>query len=101
MYGVESTLWNKVASMHLEGPAAHYFQSAERCLLNANWSTFYDQMHDRFGRDQHEALIHQLFHIRQVGSITEYVFHLHRPMLILCITLLALWMALVMILSLL
>jgi hypothetical protein len=30
-------------------------------------------LHDRFGRDQHEALIRQLFHIRQVGSVTEYV----------------------------
>jgi hypothetical protein len=72
MYGVESTLWIKVASMHLEGHAARWFQSAEWRLLNANWSTFCAQIHDRFGRDQHEALIHQLFHIRQVGSVTEY-----------------------------
>jgi hypothetical protein len=30
-------------------------------------------IHDRFGRDQHKALIHQLFHIRQSGSVTDYV----------------------------
>ncbi len=30
-------------------------------------------VHEHFGRDQHEALIRQLFHIRQSGSVTEYV----------------------------
>lgn len=30
-------------------------------------------MLDRFGRDQKELLIHQLFHIRQTGSVSEYV----------------------------
>jgi hypothetical protein len=32
-------------------------------------------LHDRFGREQHESLIRQLFHIKQVGSVTEYVEH--------------------------
>jgi hypothetical protein len=73
MYGVESTLWIKVASMHLEGSTVRWFQSAECHLLNASWSTFCDQLHDRFGWDQHVALIHKLFHIRQVGSVIEYV----------------------------
>jgi hypothetical protein len=31
-------------------------------------------VHDHFGHNQHEALIHQLFHIRQVGT-TQYVDH--------------------------
>jgi hypothetical protein len=30
-------------------------------------------LYDRFGRDQHEAFIRQLFHIRQSGSVIEYV----------------------------
>jgi hypothetical protein len=30
MYGVESVIWVKVASMHLEGPATRWLQSAER-----------------------------------------------------------------------
>jgi hypothetical protein len=34
---------------------------------------FCTMVHDRFGRDQHEALIRQLFHIRQLGTIAEYV----------------------------
>jgi hypothetical protein len=30
MYGVESMIWVKVASMHLKGPSTHWLQSAER-----------------------------------------------------------------------
>jgi hypothetical protein len=30
-------------------------------------------VHDRFGRDQHEVLIRQLFHIKQIGYVAEYV----------------------------
>jgi hypothetical protein len=73
LYGVETTLWLKVVSMHLEGPVAHWFQSTEHHLHNSSWDTFCAMIHDRFGRDQHEALIHQLFHIRQVGTVAEYV----------------------------
>lgn len=28
---------------------------------------------NRFGRDQHESLIRQLFHIHYTSSVTEYV----------------------------
>jgi hypothetical protein len=28
---------------------------------------------ERFGKDQHALLVRQLFHIRQVGSVAEYV----------------------------
>jgi hypothetical protein len=73
MYGVETALWLKVASMHLEGPVAHWFQSAERRLCNSYWDTFCALIHDRFDRDQHETLIHQFFHICQVGTVAKYV----------------------------
>jgi hypothetical protein len=75
MYGVESPLWIKVASMHLEGTTAHWFQSTERRLRQSSWEMFCALIHDRFSRDQHEALIHQLFHIHQVGIVSDYVEH--------------------------
>jgi hypothetical protein len=73
MYGVESSLWIKVASMHLEGAAAHWFQSTKWRLCQASWDSFCTLIHDCFGRDQHEALIHQLFHISQTGIVADYV----------------------------
>lgn len=30
-------------------------------------------IHERFGREQHESLIRQLFHISQLGSVSDYV----------------------------
>ena len=30
-------------------------------------------MHDRFDHDQHESLIRQLFHIRQITTVSDYL----------------------------
>jgi hypothetical protein len=73
MYSVEPNLWVKVASMHLDGLAARWFQSAERRLRQVDWGEFCSVLHEQFGRDQHEALIRQLFHIRQTSSVAIYV----------------------------
>jgi hypothetical protein len=73
MYGVESSLWIKVSSMHLEGTAARSFKLAECRVYSMSWEEFCAQIHDRFGQDQHEALIRQLFHICQSRSVTDYV----------------------------
>jgi hypothetical protein len=59
--------------MHFEGAAARWIQSVERKLRNTGWEEFCSMIHNRFGHDQHEALIRQLFHIRQTGSVAEYV----------------------------
>jgi hypothetical protein len=61
--------------MHFEGSAARWLQSIERRISSLTWAEFYSLLYDRFDRDQHEALIRQLFHIRQVGSIADYVEH--------------------------
>jgi hypothetical protein len=73
MYGVELELWIKVASMHLEGATAHWFHSVERRLCHMGWNELCALVHDRFGSDEHETLIRQLFHIRQTSSVPNYV----------------------------
>jgi hypothetical protein len=45
----------------------------ERRVRLLSWEEFCALLHDRFGRDQHKALIRQLFHIRQTGQAAEYV----------------------------
>jgi hypothetical protein len=37
------------------------------------WSELYSWIHKRFGRDEHEILVRQLFCIRQSGSVPEYI----------------------------
>jgi hypothetical protein len=73
MYELESSLWVRVASMHMEGLAMRWLQSVDRRLKQASWDEFCGMIHDCFGRDQHEALIRLLFHIRQSGSVADYV----------------------------
>jgi hypothetical protein len=40
MYAVKQSMWIQVASMHLEGTAARWFQSVKRRLHNASWDVF-------------------------------------------------------------
>jgi hypothetical protein len=65
MYGVEASLWVHVTSMHLQGPVVRWLQSVEKQLKNLSWDGLCAWIHDRFSRDQHEALMCQMFHIHQ------------------------------------
>lgn len=73
MYSVEPEMWIKVATIHFTGPAARWLQSVERKLVQATWSDLCKMIKSRFGRDQHESLIRQLFHIKQTSTVAEYV----------------------------
>lgn len=43
-----------------------------RSLLS-DWQCFCRLIHQRFGRDQHELLIRQLYHIKQTSSVQDYI----------------------------
>lgn len=58
---------------HLDGAAAHWFQSIEPELDFSDWQGFCRLLHDRFDRDQKELLIRQLFHAKQTSTVAEYV----------------------------
>jgi hypothetical protein len=59
--------------MHFQGAAVRWIQSVERRVASMGWDEFCTLVHDRFGHDQHEALIRKLFHIHQVGTVADYV----------------------------
>jgi hypothetical protein len=46
-------MWIKVASMHLDGVTARWFQSVECRVCSVTWEKFCALVHDQFGRDQH------------------------------------------------
>jgi hypothetical protein len=50
--------------MHFEGLAARWLQSVNHQIRSTTWTELCSWIHDRFGRDQHESLICQLFHIK-------------------------------------
>lgn len=73
MYHLDPSMWIQVATMPFDDAAARWFQSVEHRLKYASWSEFSKALLDRFGRDQMELLIRQLFHMRQTSSVSEYV----------------------------
>jgi hypothetical protein len=73
MYAVSSSVWIRVATMHFSGAAARWWQSVEHQLGTASWVDFVHMLRERFWKDQHALLVRQLFHIKQQGSVVEYV----------------------------
>jgi hypothetical protein len=73
MYSVDPRVWIRIATMHFSGPAARWLQSVEPQLPHISWVDFGGLIRERFGRDQHEILIRQLFHIKQTTTVAVYV----------------------------
>jgi hypothetical protein len=70
---VESRAWIKIASMYFTKSAARWLQSVEKKIRTVTWFEFCQMILDRFGKEHHELLIRQLFHIKQLSSVAEYV----------------------------
>lgn len=75
MYDVDTSIWVKVVVMQFQvsSSAARWALSVDRQLKRVGWGEFGAMLIDRFGRDQQELLIRQLFHIRQTSSVAEYI----------------------------
>jgi hypothetical protein len=73
MYSVDPRMWIKVASMQFVGPAAIWLQSIEYKLVQMSWGEFGRLIQERFGKDQYQGLLRQLFQIRQTGTVATYV----------------------------
>jgi len=73
MYHVDSSMWVSLEAYHCTDAAARWIQSIEKKLKHMEWPDFCHAVHERFGRDQQEMLLRQLFHIRQTSSVAEYV----------------------------
>lgn len=73
LYLVPPQLWIRVATMHFSSAAARWLQSVDAKLKSLHWSDFCQLSLSCFGRDEHEALLHQLFHIRQTTTVADYI----------------------------
>lgn len=70
---IEPSMWVRLSSMHFSEPASRWLQSVEKKLKSSTWYEFCSMVLDRFGRDQHELLVRQLFHIKQTTTVLEYI----------------------------
>jgi hypothetical protein len=59
--------------MHFEGAPLYWVQAMEYRIREMDWESLCVALNTRFGRDQHNALIRQFYHIRQTSSVIEYV----------------------------
>jgi hypothetical protein len=59
--------------MHFKGPTTRLLQLVNHHVLTATWKELCTWIHEWFGRDQHESLIRQLFHIKQTSSVQDYI----------------------------
>jgi hypothetical protein len=73
MYFVDTSVWIKCATMQFIGPAKRWLQTVERRLPTLDWSSLCKLLLERFGWDQHELLLRQLFQIKQTASVQEYI----------------------------
>ena len=56
--------WISFASSQFEGTAARWLESVQRRAPNVNWPDFCGLLQSRFGRNKHQNLVRQLFHIQ-------------------------------------
>jgi hypothetical protein len=59
--------------MHFDASSARWLQSVEDKLRSCSWHQFSAMVINRFGRNQHELLVRQLFHIKQTSTIEDYI----------------------------
>jgi len=70
---VDPNIWIKLSAMYFSGSASRWLQSVEHKLDSCPWSTFCQMILDRFGKDHQKLLIRQLFHIKQLTIVAEYI----------------------------
>lgn len=63
----------KVATLNFVGNAAYWLQSVRNQLIGVTWFDLCDRVCALFTKDRQETLVRQWFHIRQTGSVSEYV----------------------------
>ncbi|XP_073365920.1 uncharacterized protein [Aegilops tauschii subsp. strangulata] len=73
MYGVDRSFWLPMATLNFSTTAAIWLQSVKRKVTGLDWEGFCEFLCSKFGRDQHQQLIRQFYHTKQVGSVAEYI----------------------------
>jgi len=73
LYHVESSSWVRIARLHFVGAAKRWYNSVESQLQGCSWEQLSELILSRFGLQHHELLLRQLFQIRHIGTVDEYI----------------------------
>lgn len=66
-YAVPREMWVRLAVLQFDGSAMFWLQSVESRVHSMSWEELGVAICNRFGKDQHGALVRQFFHIYQNG----------------------------------
>ncbi|WVZ62139.1 hypothetical protein U9M48_011919 [Paspalum notatum var. saurae] len=72
IYDIPATMWVTAASMHLQGNAAKWWQSAKKEQKLNSWLTFCLALEQRFGQDDYRNALSELLTLQQTGTVEEY-----------------------------
>jgi len=73
VYYVPTEYWVKLATMNFGGSTAFWMQSKEADLRKCTWEDLCKAVTGRFERDQYNHIIRKFFHVKQSGSVVEYI----------------------------
>ncbi|WVZ84118.1 hypothetical protein U9M48_031179, partial [Paspalum notatum var. saurae] len=71
IYDIPASLWVTSASMHLEGNAAKWWQSAKKDQNLNSWIAFCMALEQRFGQDDYRTALSELLLLQQTGTVEE------------------------------
>ncbi|XP_073360723.1 uncharacterized protein [Aegilops tauschii subsp. strangulata] len=72
-WNTPSNQWIPFASALFDGTAVRWLESVQRRAPNVSWTEFCELLQSRFGRNKHQNILWQLFHVRQTSTVEEYV----------------------------
>lgn len=58
--------------MYFVGPAVFWLQSLEDSATASSWEELCHIVCKSFDRDQHNQLLRQFFHVKKIGTVSEY-----------------------------
>lgn len=73
LYDIPPSNWVKLATINFTGTAAFWMQTIELNLRKCPWDNLCHNVVDHFERDQFNHFIRQFFHVKQSGSVLEYI----------------------------
>lgn len=71
VYQTDPSLWVCLASMCLTGSAALWFQAMQSTIGSMTKDSFVTAICNRFDRDEHNHLLRQFFHIKQLSTVSN------------------------------
>lgn len=73
VFSIAPETWVDTATMHFTGSALLWLENFSIEVEKLSWTELCTLVCDQFGRDEFQKLLRHLFHLKQSGTVVEYV----------------------------